>query len=233
MAALKLTPQAAKAIEDLAATAFWRRVAREGYQATFGSIDTSEAEAMLISAYTADDVRTYMTQRGIPGTPIDVIEAAKVMMVKAQDEGRNLLGPIYADDIKTCRTPSVTDAMLEERVQAPTKIIGGGMLAAHGTLVVRPPFPAFVVGTSKAPAGVFIVKETARALGRQVFMLMQRQRTTPMSSGAILTEGMLLIPAPDEAHGDLWERLVPNSTRSVASMRAVTSDGLNEISFTW
>ncbi|MFK4706238.1 hypothetical protein ABIC83_003077 [Roseateles asaccharophilus] len=230
---LKLSPQTLRAIEELAATAFWRRVAARGYQSTFGTIDAAAAEELLISTFTADQVADYMRRRGIPGTPIQAIKIAIDILVKSQDEGRNLLGPILQDDIRLCRPSAISEEILEQVVSMPRKIIGGGTLHAHGTLVIRPPYPALVYANSKPPSGVFVIKDTLRALGRKVFMLMQATKTTPMPNGIQLTEGTLLIPAPDVDHGDRWERLIPNSTRSTGAMRVVTNDGLSEITFGW
>lgn len=195
-------------INEVAGFAFWTKVQQNGRMKTVESLERRGETSFLGDA----EVMSILEMIGVALDPNDLpdFKSAVVDEIKEHHEAnRNIIGPIYFDEITRSRSSSALDVQTRH-LSRPMQLSLSGMWSKTGTLILRTPLPSALL-CSRPVSGVVEVEDTTEALGFHYPLMMAVDACAPIAPDVYIAMGVFYTPVESVKHGDQWACVVPNT----------------------
>lgn len=225
-------------INDIAAFLFWTLAEKIGIHEAEGKVKDSNGLILLNQPFTQKIVSKTLTANCFTCPQKLYAHLLKQVATEAYEHiinGRNIVGGIFLDELMSGRSPSAKIVNTAVVNKIPKQIIRNENPEIIGELCIRFPLPALVLSTCRPTYGIITVKNTIKALGFDFPMDLFIDDVTQADEHLYVLAGVFEIPAPDENHAKLWDKIIPNSRRCLTRSKAYVpnSTKVYEASFEW
>lgn len=218
---------------DAAAYLFWTLVGDVGISEATRLVVESEGLHLLDQPFTKQVMERYGIDKLSPALRLAFSNAVAAEAMEYRSAGRALAGIVYAEDASTGRSPEIKDLSTAGVKAIPRSMRGNENIPKVGSLCLRYPLPAVVFSNAMIEEEFIEVCDTSKALGFQMSLFLIVAGCQLVADHLYAANGYLQIPVPDRARGNLWDRIIPNSSRHVGSIRFRGHSSSVVVDITW